>query len=88
MCDEVGIQLDEIDTSNSPELIAIHGEEVPTGYLDGRKVFKCRAESNRARGLLRIVIQRKSAHQLKQKPISSRIQSHSTILRGEQRNDI
>ena len=40
LCDEVGIQLSEIDTSNSPELIAIHWEEVPTGYLNGRKVLK------------------------------------------------
>lgn len=53
--DELGFVLDEIDITTSPPLSDAFREEIPVGYLDGRKVFKYRVDS----ALLRRQLQRR-----------------------------
>jgi len=52
---ELGFALDEIDITTSPTLYDAFREEIPVGYLDGRKVFKYRVDSR----LLRRQLQRR-----------------------------
>jgi glutaredoxin len=52
---ELGFALDEIDITTSPTLYDAFREEIPVGYLDGRKVFKYRVDST----LLRRQLQRR-----------------------------
>ena len=60
LCDAVGVRLEEIDITDSPELLATYGEEVPVGYLNGEKVFKFRAHGGRVRRLLKKAV--RAAH--------------------------
>jgi glutaredoxin len=50
-----GFTLDEIDITTSPTLYDAFHQEIPVGYLDGRKVFKYRVDST----LLRRQLQRR-----------------------------
>jgi predicted DsbA family dithiol-disulfide isomerase len=43
--DELGFVLDEIDITTDPALYDAHAEEIPVGYLDGRKLFKYRVDA-------------------------------------------
>jgi glutaredoxin len=42
---ELGFALDEIDITTNPVLYDAFREEIPVGYLDGRKLFKYRVDS-------------------------------------------
>jgi glutaredoxin-like protein DUF836 len=50
---ELGFALDEIDIMTSPTLYDAFHEEIPVGYLDGRKLFKYRVDSTLLRRQLR-----------------------------------
>jgi hypothetical protein len=52
---ELGFALDEIDITSNPTLYDAFHEEIPVGYLDGRKLFKYRVDST----LLRRQLQRR-----------------------------
>jgi len=53
--DTLGFILDEIDITTSPALYDAFHQEIPVGYLDGRKVFKYHVDPT----LLRRQLQRK-----------------------------
>jgi Glutaredoxin-like domain (DUF836) len=52
---ELGFALDEIDITTDPVLYDAFREEIPVGYLDGRKLFKYQVDP----GLLRRQLQRR-----------------------------
>ena len=52
--DKLGFTLDEIDITTSAALYDAFHQEIPVGYLDGRKVFKYQVEPT----LLRRQLQR------------------------------
>jgi hypothetical protein len=51
--DELGFAIDEIDITTDPALSDAYGEEIPVGYLDGRKLFKYRVDVLQLRRQLR-----------------------------------
>jgi glutaredoxin len=55
LCDELALELLEIDITTDPILSEAFREEIPVAYLDGRKLFKYRADS----ALLRRQLQRR-----------------------------
>jgi glutaredoxin len=50
---ELGFALDEIDITTDPTLHDAFREEIPVGYLDGRKLFKYQVDATLLRRQLR-----------------------------------
>lgn len=46
------LAIEEVDVDADPQLLCLHGEEVPVGYLGKTKVFKFRPDVRRLRRLL------------------------------------
>ena len=44
LCDELSLELLEIDITTDPVLYEAFHEEIPVAYLDGRKLFKYRVD--------------------------------------------
>jgi glutaredoxin len=55
LCDELSLELLEIDITTDPILYEAFHEEIPVAYLDGRKLFKYRVDP----ALLRRQLQRR-----------------------------
>jgi thiol-disulfide isomerase/thioredoxin len=49
---ELGIPVEYVDITGSPELEAAHRTEIPVGFVGDRKVFKYRAEAATLRRVL------------------------------------
>jgi glutaredoxin len=54
-CDELALEVLEIDITTDPRLYEAFQEEIPVAYLDGRKLFKYRVDP----ALLRRQLQRR-----------------------------
>jgi glutaredoxin len=50
---ELGFELEEIDITTAPALYEAYREEIPVGYLDGRKLFKYRVDAPQLRRQLK-----------------------------------
>ncbi len=52
---EFPLSIEKIDISNSPELLARYGNDIPVAVFEGRELFRHRADLMSLRALLRVV---------------------------------
>jgi len=52
VCREVGVEFDEIDISDDPDLMKVFGEQIPVTFVDGSQHDFWRVDESRLRAAL------------------------------------